>query len=97
MKNIKNYITFHSENMDESKVEDGNIKLFNKQKDSVIAQNKEYNGDPIPDSFKDKDPNYDIVISRKIEIGDPNPVQKFREWDGKYWERRKSKSTKAKK
>ncbi len=87
---IKKFNEFNGETF-EGKSEDGNIKRFNAVKDATIAQNKEYNFEPIPASFKDKDPNYDIVISKKIEIGDPNPVKKFREWDGKYWERRKRK------
>lgn len=93
MKNIQSFEDYKNE-ITEGKSEDGNVKIFNKQKDSVIAQNKEYNFEPIPAKFKDKDPNYDIVISKKIEIGAKDPVKKFREWSGNFW--RKAKQRKQK-
>ncbi len=90
MKTIQNFNDFQN-NITETKSEDGNIKIFNKQKDSIIAQNKEYNFEPIPDTFRDKDPNYQYVISKKIEIGAKDPVKKFREWadGGRFWRKKK--------
>ena len=89
MKIIKNFEEWNSSNLTE-KNDAKNVEIFNKQKNKVINQNKEYNFDAIPKGkFKDKDPNYDIVHSNKIEIGDPNPVKKFKEWSGKYWRKKK--------
>jgi hypothetical protein len=86
MKNIQSFNDYKKE-ISEGKSEDGNVKIFNKQKDAVIAQNKEYNFEPIPTKFKDKDPNYDIVISKKIEIGAKDPVKKFAQWNKEFWKK----------
>ena len=68
-----------------------NVDLFNKGKNSIIKQNKEFNQEAMPDSMRDKDPNYRYVISKKIDIDDKNPVKKFKSLP-KFWERRKRKS-----
>lgn len=86
MKNIKSFEEFTNES--------NNVEIFNKGKNSVIAKNKEFNQEAMPDSMRDKDPNYRYVISKKIEIDDKNPVKKFKSLP-KFWERRKKKSKKA--
>lgn len=83
MKNIKSFEEFTNES--------NNVEIFNKGKNSVIAKNKEFNQEAMPDSMRDKDPNYRYVISKKIEIDDKNPVKKFKSLP-KFWERRKKKS-----
>lgn len=69
-----------------------NVSISNNNLNDIKKQNMEYNKEVIPDEFKDKDPNFDIVISKKIEIGEKNPVLKFKEWDGEYWEKKKDKN-----
>lgn len=95
MENIKTFEEFEEEMNEQSKTSDGkNVEIFNKQFNKVKNQNKEYNFSPIPDSFRDKDPNYQYVISKKIEIGDKNPVKKFKQWNGNYWRKRKDRNKK---
>ena len=74
-KNIKNFSEYVSES------EDGNVKKFNKLKDKTNKENSKTNIEVYPESDKDKDPNYDIVFSKKLEIGDNNSVEKFKEWN----------------
>jgi hypothetical protein len=53
--------------------------------------NKPYDWNPIPKKFKKKssikglDKHYKIVKSSAIQIGEENPVKKFKEWDSQYW------------
>jgi hypothetical protein len=93
MNTIKNFNEFDVETF-EGKTEDGNIKRFNAVKDATIAKNKEYNFEPIPDKFRDKDPNYQYTISKKIEIGTKDPVKKFKEWNGNFWRKKKDRKKK---
>ncbi len=85
------------DNISENKVEDGNVKKFNQMKDANIKSNMEYNFEPVDHKkYKNADHNYDIVISNKIEIGDPNSVQKFLDWckGGQFWKKQKDLSKK---
>ena len=85
MKNLQSFEEFKETN------EKNNVDIFNTQKNKVINQNKEYNTETFPKSSKDTDPNYQFVMSNKIPIGDKKSVQKFKSWNSKFWERRKTK------
>jgi hypothetical protein len=49
MKNIKNFEEY-SEEISEKNNKPKNVEIFKKQHDKIIAQNKEYNWEAIPDS-----------------------------------------------
>ncbi len=93
MKNIKNFEEY-SEEISEKNNNPKNVEIFKKQHDKIIAQNKEYNWEAIPDSDKKKDSNYKFTIAKEIPINDPNPVEKFKKWNGKYWRKKKDKNKK---
>jgi hypothetical protein len=57
--------------------------------------NLNYNWDAIPkrDTKKIEGPNMNSI--KEIGIGDKNPVLKFKDWDGKYWDKKKKKNRKS--
>ncbi len=56
--------------------------------------NKGYNWSAFPEGSKSKDKWYSNTHTNTIEIGDPDPVKKFKEWNGKYWRSDSSKKQK---
>jgi len=52
--------------------------------EASIANNKGYNFDAMP-GHTDTNPYYNNVNSKRIEIGDQDPIKSFKEWSGNFW------------
>ena len=78
MKYLKTYLELNETNSNQKNLELGDLK-------HSIALNKKYNWDAVPQSAKTNDKWYANANKSEISIGDDDPVQKFKEWSGKYW------------
>jgi len=48
--------------------------------------NNPYNWSAVPDENRYDIPHYPDKETFQIEIGDPDPITKFRKWNKNYWE-----------
>lgn len=81
----KKYIASENEEeIIEKKNTSENGKITMTTPEASISNNKDYNFDPTP-GHKDTNPYYNNVNSKRIEIGDPDPIKSFKEWSGKFW------------
>ena len=58
--------------------------------------NNIYNWSAVPDEDRYDIPHYKDKETFQIEIGDPDPVKKFRKWNKNYWETDKYKKEREK-
>lgn len=62
------------------------LKSYEKNRMPPKKLSREYNWNPIPNKYRKKVSNANIA---EIAINEPNPVLKFKDWEGQYWKKKK--------
>lgn len=100
----KNNPTYRMGKFEVEPIIDRSKKISEKKEEGLIPHytdpnkgNLGYNWKAVPDRDKKKTEGPNMLKISEIGIGDKNAVQKFKDWNGHYWERKGSSGKTAKK